>query len=78
MYHAVDGVKHEPTRYISIESLVNCVAGAWRDHRYGQDGLRIIVENFRKSMNISRQIPLSEVSDSTILVEAQRELGIRK
>jgi NitT/TauT family transport system substrate-binding protein len=43
-----------------------------------EDGLRIVVENFKRSMNISRQIPLSEVSDTTLLSEVQRELGIRK
>jgi NitT/TauT family transport system substrate-binding protein len=43
-----------------------------------EDGLRIVIENFRKSMNINRQIPLTEVSDNTLLFEVQRELGIRK
>ncbi len=43
-----------------------------------EDGLRIVIENFRKSMNITRQIPLTEVSDSTLLFEVQRELGLRK
>ena len=43
-----------------------------------EDGLRIVVENFKRSMNISRQIPLAEVSDTTLLSEVQRELGIRK
>jgi NitT/TauT family transport system substrate-binding protein len=43
-----------------------------------EDGLRIVIENFRKSMNISRQIPLTEVSDSTLLFEVQQELGLRK
>jgi NitT/TauT family transport system substrate-binding protein len=43
-----------------------------------EDGLRIVIENFRKSMNITRQVPLAEVSDSTHLFEVQRELGLRK
>lgn len=43
-----------------------------------EDGLRIVIDNFRKSMNITRQIPLTEVSDSAPLREAQRELGIKK
>ena len=59
----------------AYDSTVN---GFSQDGTIPEDGLRIVVENFRKSMNISRQIPLSEVSDSTILFEAQRELGIRK
>ena len=43
-----------------------------------EDGLRIVVENFRKSMNITRQVPLNEVADTAPLREAQRELGLRK
>jgi NitT/TauT family transport system substrate-binding protein len=49
-----------------------------QDGTIPEDGLRIVIENFRQSMNISRPIPLIEVSDSTLLFEAQRELGIRK
>jgi NitT/TauT family transport system substrate-binding protein len=41
-----------------------------------EDGLRIVIENFRKSMNITRLVSLNEVSDTNPLREAQRELGI--
>ena len=43
-----------------------------------EDGLRIVIENFRKSMNITRQVSLNEVADTNPLREAQRELGIKK
>jgi NitT/TauT family transport system substrate-binding protein len=43
-----------------------------------EDGLRIVIENFRKSMNITRQISLNDVADTAPLREAQRELGLRK
>ncbi len=43
-----------------------------------EDGLRIVIDNFRKSMNITRPVPLNEVSDTKPLREAQRELGMRK
>ena len=43
-----------------------------------EDGLRMVVDNFRKSMNITRAVALTEVSDATPLLEAQRELGLRK
>jgi hypothetical protein len=43
-----------------------------------EDGLRIVIENFRKSMNITRQVSLNEVADTTLLHEAQRELGMKK
>ncbi len=42
-----------------------------------EDGLRIVIENFRKSMTIARQVPLREVSDNALLREAQRELGVK-
>ena len=43
-----------------------------------EDGLRIVIENFRKSVNITRQVSSNEVADTNLLREAQRELGIRK
>jgi len=43
-----------------------------------EDGMRMVLEGFRKSMNIARPIPLSEVADMAPLLEAQRELGLRK
>jgi ABC-type nitrate/sulfonate/bicarbonate transport system substrate-binding protein len=49
-----------------------------QDGTIPEDGLKIVLDNFRKSMNISRQIPIAEVSDSAPLLEAQRELGIKK
>jgi NitT/TauT family transport system substrate-binding protein len=49
-----------------------------QDGTIPEDGLRIVVDNIRKSMNISRPVALTEVSDSTLLFEVQRELGIRR
>jgi NitT/TauT family transport system substrate-binding protein len=43
-----------------------------------EDGLRVVIENFRKSMNITRQVSLSEVADTALLREAQHELGLKK
>ena len=49
-----------------------------QDGTIPEDGLRLVIENFRKSMNISRQVSLSDVSDSTLLFQVQRDLGIKK
>src|SRR5262245_35185712 len=49
-----------------------------QDGTIPEDGLRVVIENFRKSMNITRPVPLTDVSDSSLLIEAQRELGVRK
>lgn len=43
-----------------------------------EEGMRVVLDGLRKSMNISRQVPLSEVADLAPLLEAQRELGLRK
>jgi hypothetical protein len=49
-----------------------------QDGSIPEDGLRIVIDNFRKSMNITRQVSLNEVADITLLLEAQRELGMRR
>jgi ABC-type nitrate/sulfonate/bicarbonate transport system substrate-binding protein len=49
-----------------------------QDGTIPEDGLRLVIENFRKSMNLSRQVSLSDVSDSTLLFQVQRDLGIKK
>lgn len=43
-----------------------------------EEGMRVMLDGFRKSMNLARQIPLNEVADMAPLFEAQRELGLRK
>jgi NitT/TauT family transport system substrate-binding protein len=42
-----------------------------------EDGFRLIIDQAKKDAKITRDISLSEVSDLTILREAQRELGIK-
>ena len=42
-----------------------------------EEGLRLVIEQAKREANISRDVPLSEVSDRTILSDAQRELGIK-
>jgi ABC-type nitrate/sulfonate/bicarbonate transport system substrate-binding protein len=38
-------------------------------------GLRVIVDETKKNMKLSRDVPFSEVADLAIFREAQRELG---
>jgi ABC-type nitrate/sulfonate/bicarbonate transport system substrate-binding protein len=40
-------------------------------------GLRLIVDEAKKTAKVEREIPLSEIADFSILREAQKELGIR-
>ncbi|HWH75915.1 MAG TPA: ABC transporter substrate-binding protein, partial [Candidatus Binatus sp.] len=57
------------------DSAVNVFSA---DGSIPEEGMRIVLENLRKSMNIARQIQLAEVSDMAPLLEAQRELGIKR
>jgi hypothetical protein len=43
-----------------------------------EDGMRVVLEGLRKPMNMARPIALAEVADIAPLLEAQRELGLRK
>ena len=40
-------------------------------------GLRLIVEEAKKTAKVEREISLNEIADFSILREAQKELGIR-
>ena len=40
-------------------------------------GLRLIIEEAKKTAKIEREIPLSDIADLSILREAQKELGIK-
>jgi ABC-type nitrate/sulfonate/bicarbonate transport system substrate-binding protein len=42
-----------------------------------ESGLRLIVDEAKKTAKIDREIPLNEIADLSILREAQKELGIR-
>ena len=42
-----------------------------------EDGLRLVIDQAKKEMKIGREVALGEVSDVTILGEAQRELGLK-
>ncbi|HZA57371.1 MAG TPA: ABC transporter substrate-binding protein [Candidatus Udaeobacter sp.] len=42
-----------------------------------EKGLRLVVDETKKTMKITRDIPLSEIADLSILREAQRELGTK-
>jgi NitT/TauT family transport system substrate-binding protein len=42
-----------------------------------EDGMRLVIDDAKKALKVTRQVPLSEVADLTILREAQKELGLR-
>ena len=42
-----------------------------------EKGLRLVIEETKKSLKVNRDVPLSEVADLSLIREAQRELGIK-
>jgi len=40
-------------------------------------GLRLIIDEAKKTAKVEREIPLNEIADLSILREAQKELGIK-
>ena len=42
-----------------------------------EDGLRLIIEETKKTLKVNREVSFNEVMDLSILKEAQRELGIK-
>ena len=63
------------------ELAVAAYDSAWQVHNLDghipEDGLRSVVDQARNDAKIAREVALGEVSDLTLLREAQRELGIK-
>ena len=53
------------------------VKGFNDDGSLPEDGLRRLIEDIKSVTKVDREIALSEVSDLSILREAQRDLGIK-
>ena len=42
-----------------------------------ENGLKVVIDQAKQSMNIDRPIAVSDVADFTFVRDAQRELGIK-
>jgi ABC-type nitrate/sulfonate/bicarbonate transport system substrate-binding protein len=60
--------------YASYDALKNLFNA---DGAVPQDGLRLVIDQARRSAKVSREVTAAEVADLTILRQAQRELGIK-
>jgi len=47
------------------------------DGNVPEDGLRLVIEEAKRTAKVTREVPINEVEDLSILKEAQRELGIK-
>lgn len=60
--------------YASYDALKNLFNA---DGAVPQDGLRLVIDQARRSAKVTREVTAAEVADLTILRQAQRELGIK-
>jgi hypothetical protein len=47
------------------------------DGNIPEDGLRLVIDQAKQTLKLSREISPGEVSDTSLLREAQKELGIK-
>lgn len=63
------------------ESAADGFDSTWQlfspDGSMPDDGMRLVIDDAKKALKITRQVSLSEVADLTILREAQKELALK-
>jgi ABC-type nitrate/sulfonate/bicarbonate transport system substrate-binding protein len=60
--------------YASYDATVKVVSP---DGGIPEDGLKLLVEQAKRDVKITRDIPMSEIADFSILREIQQEIGLR-
>ncbi len=65
----------------SRESATATYDSTWKvfnsDGNIPEDGLRLVIDQAKQAVKVTREVSPSEVSDISLLREAQRELGIK-
>jgi ABC-type nitrate/sulfonate/bicarbonate transport system substrate-binding protein len=63
------------------ESAADGYDSTWQlfspDGSMPDDGMRLVIDDAKKALKVTRQVPLSEVAELAILRDAQKELGLR-
>ena len=63
------------------EAAANTYDSTWRifgeDGGMTENGLKVVIDQARQSMNIDRPVAISDVADFNFVRDAQRELGIK-
>jgi NitT/TauT family transport system substrate-binding protein len=63
------------------ENAADAYDSTWQvfsaDGNLAEDGMRLVIEDARKALKVTRPVQLSEVADATPLREAQKELGLK-
>jgi len=60
--------------YASYDSTVKVISS---DGGIPEDGLNLLIDQAKKDVKVTRDIPVSEIADFSILGEVQKELGLR-
>jgi ABC-type nitrate/sulfonate/bicarbonate transport system substrate-binding protein len=60
--------------YASYDSTVKVISV---DGSIPDDGLKILIDQAKRDVKVTRDVPLSEIADFSILREVQKELGLR-
>lgn len=83
MYHDREGTIQVMMHWLKIDkematATYEGVLKAFNeDGSIPEKGLRLVIEEAKKTANVDRDVSLSDVADFTILGEAQKELGIK-
>jgi NitT/TauT family transport system substrate-binding protein len=63
------------------ENAADAYDSTWQvfsaDGSLAEEGMRLVIEDARKALKVTRAVQLSEVADATPLREAQKELGLK-
>lgn len=60
--------------YASYDSTVKVISP---DGSIPDDGLKILIDQAKRDVKVTRDVPLGEIADFTLLREVQKELGLR-
>ena len=63
------------TQWLALQHLAQL--GHAGDGGIPDDGLKLLIDQAKRDAKITRDVPLSEVADFTLLREVQKELGLR-
>src|SRR5262245_38313777 len=64
-------------REIAAATYDSVVKSFNEDGSVPEDGLRLVIEEAKKTVKVDRRVSVSDVADLTILIEAQKELGMK-
>src|SRR5690348_13687907 len=71
-------LSHAVDREIATATYDSVSSAYSEDGTVPQDGLRVVIEEAKKNAKISREIPINQVADLSMLKQAQTEIGFKR